>query len=80
MSQPALQTRTSEELGNNGQLPHVLLFWAHALENNPRSPSQDDLLTSLREQRTLCSQEGTAQERGSPQAHELVPGEQGERC
>lgn len=30
-------------------------------------PSQDGLLTSLQEQRTLCSQEETAQERGSPQ-------------
>lgn len=43
-------------------------------------PSQDDLLTSLQEQRTHCSQEGTAQGRGSPPALEVVPGEWGERA
>lgn len=67
----------SQEPWNNGQLPYILLFWMNALENNPLHPPprQDGLLTSLQEQRTLCSQEVTAQERGSPQAQELVPGE-----
>lgn len=42
-------------------------------KTTPPPSSKDGLLTSLQEQGTLCSQEGTAQERGSPQAHEPVP-------
>lgn len=76
MNQPTLERPcNSQEPWNNGQLPYILLFWTNALENNPPHPCQDGLLTSLQEQRTLCSQEVTAQERGSPQAQELVPGE-----
>lgn len=36
MNQPTLERLcSSEEPWNNGRLPHILLFWTHALENNP---------------------------------------------
>lgn len=33
--EPAGAGGNNEEPRNNGQLPHILLLWTHALENNP---------------------------------------------
>lgn len=39
-NQPALERLCkSKEPWNNGQLPHILLFWTHALENTPHPES-----------------------------------------
>lgn len=42
MNQPTLERLcSSEEPWNNGRLPHILLFWTHALENNPPPPQSE---------------------------------------